>query len=243
MNLSDINLPKRNLSGSSANTSEKGSNSPLADVIAQSIASLICHGTLAPGMRIEEQDICKKFKTSRTPAREALRQLAAKGLVEIKPRQGAFVIQLKVDRVIEMFETMGFLEAACAALAARRHDLQDREALSDAHQQCEYAAAANDPELFYAANTAFHECIYRASHNRHLESQTLELRNRLEVYRREATFHAGLMAVSIKEHASVLQSILDMKEEDAASQMHKHLDTLRKDALSMAAMITRTHTY
>lgn len=239
MNLSDIPFPKHDFSGSSAITTETGSNSPLADVIAQSIASLISNGTLAPGMRIEEQDICKKFKTSRTPAREALRQLAARGLIEIKPRQGAFVIQHTVDRVIEMFETMGFLEAACAGLAARRHDTQDREALSAAHQQCERAAAANDPELFYTSNAKFHECIYRASHNRHLETQTLELRNRLEAYRRESTFHAGLMAVSINEHASVMQSILDMKEDEAASRMHKHLDTLRKDALSMAAMITR----
>jgi DNA-binding GntR family transcriptional regulator len=65
------------------------------------------------------------------------------------------------------------------------------------------------------------------------------LRNRLETYRKEVTFHAGLMAISIQEHAMVLRGILEMNQELAASCMSKHLDTLRSDAVSMASIASR----
>lgn len=209
---------------------------PRSAKIVNTVGREIASGLIAPGTRLEEEALCARFGTSRTPVREALRQLAAQGLLEIRPRQGAFVVQLTIDRLIEMFETMGYLEAACAALAARRHRTEDRQVLSDAHQACVRAATEADPDSFYAANARFHEAIYRACHNRYLERQTLDLRNRVEAYRRETTFHPGLMKVTIAEHAVVLTAILEMDEDKAASHMRRHLDTLRTDAVSMALM-------
>ncbi len=217
----------------------KADNAPRSVSIVETLAIEIGHGDLAPGVHLEEEVLCHRFSASRTPVREALRQLAARGLIEIKPRQGAFVIQLDADRVVEMFEVMGYLEAACSSLAAKRHNSQDRIALTQAHQQCMAAAERDDPESFYQANAHFHECIYRASHNRHLEEQTLGLRNRLELYRRDVTFHAGLMAISVHEHEKVLRAILEMNQNDASAYMSQHLDTLSGDAVSMASMASR----
>ena len=212
---------------------------PLSISIVETLSLEIGNGKLPPGMHLEEEWLCHRFGASRTPVREALRQLAARGAIEIKPRKGAFVIQLDTARVIEMFEVMGFLEAACSSLAARRHNSQDRQALTQAHQECIAAAERDDPDAFYVANAKFHECIYGASHNRHLQEQTVGLRNRLEAYRKEVTFHAGLMAISIQEHAMVLHGILDMNQELASTCMSKHLDTLRSDAVSMASIASR----
>jgi len=217
----------------------KADNMPRSVSIVDTLAIEIGHGILMPGAHLEEEVLCHRFSASRTPIREALRQLAARGLIEIKPRQGAFVIQLDADRVVEMFEVMGYLEAACSSLAAKRHNSQDRIALTDAHQQCIVAAQQNNPESFYQANAHFHECIYRASHNCHLEEQTLALRNRLELYRRDVTFHAGLMAISVNQHEKVLQAILEMNQEGASEFMSQHLDTLSGDAVSMASMAYR----
>ena len=217
----------------------KADNMPRSVSIVDTLAIEIGHGILAPGTHLEEEVLCHRFSASRTPVREALRQLGARGLIEIRPRQGAFVIQLDADRVVEMFEVMGYLEAACSSLAAKRHNAKDRIALTDAHQQCIAAAERDDPESFYQANAHFHECIYRASHNRHLEEQTLGLRNRLELYRRDVTFHAGLMAISVNEHEKVLRAILEMNQEAAAEFMSQHLDTLSGDAVSMASMASR----
>lgn len=212
---------------------------PRSAEILCTLAREVAAGELAPGLKLEEESLCERFQASRTPVREALKQLAAQGVIELRPRQGAFVVQLTVETLAEMFETMGFLEAACAALAARRHTAQDRDFLSAAHEACVRAAQALDPESFYSANTHFHECIYRASHNRHIEAQTLDLRNRVEAYRRASTFHAGLMNLSIREHEAVLAAIFAMDEDKAASHMREHLDTLRNDAVSMAAMVSR----
>lgn len=148
-------------------------------------------------------------------------------------------MQLTVESLAEMFECMGYLEAACAALAARRHNAHDRVALAASHEACKLASAQGNPEAFYAANNRFHECIYQASHNHYLAAQTIELRNRLEAYRREATFHAGLMQISLTEHQAALDAIFAMDEETSALRMRRHLDTLRNDAVSIAAMLSK----
>lgn len=228
------NMISRMTQHSSSQTSEPRS-AEILRILSQEMAS----GKLVPGTQLKEELLCERFDASRTPVRDALKQLAAQGLVELRPRQGAFVVQLTIDRLAAMFETMGYLEAACAALAARRHTAEDLRDLSKAHEACIQASAAQDAESFYAANAMFHECIYKASHNPHMENQTLELRNRVEAYRREVTFHSGLMNLSIREHEAVLDAIRAMDEDTASSRMRQHLDTLRTDAVSMAAALAR----
>jgi DNA-binding GntR family transcriptional regulator len=212
---------------------------PLSAEILSTLGKEVLTGQIPPGTKLEEEALCQRFSASRTPVREALRQLAAQGVVEIRPRQGAFVVQLTVESLVEMFECMGYLEAACAALAARRHTAEDRIALSSSHETCMQAAKQSDPIAFYAANARFHECIYSASHNNYLAVQTLDLRNRLEAYRRESTFHPGLMSLSIRAHKAVLDSIFAMDEVTASVRMREHLDTLRNDAVSMAVLLSK----
>ncbi len=199
----------------------------------------ILSGRLPPGTKLEEEALALHYGASRTPVREALKQIASEGLVHLRPRQGAFVAQLTVSTLVEMFEVMSLLEADCAALAARRHTAADRIALSTAHTACQSAAKRNDPAKFYRANRDFHECVYRATHNVFLEEQTVTLRNRLDVYRRETTFHPGLMAVSLTEHQRILDAIFAMDEGAAALHMRGHLDTLRNDALTMVESLMR----
>jgi DNA-binding GntR family transcriptional regulator len=209
------------------------------DVIRDAVESDIVSGRLAPGLKLNEEAIAAHHGASRTPVREALQQLASKGLVELRSHAGAFVAQLTVTDLAEMFETMSFLESACAALAAMRHTTEDRRLLAAAHQRCAEAAARDDPDSFYIANAHFHERIYAASQNGYLCAQTIALRNRLEVYRRETTFHPGLIALTMREHEEIIRAIFDMDEAAAARKMRGHLDTLRDDAVSMARTMRR----
>jgi DNA-binding GntR family transcriptional regulator len=197
----------------------------------------IVAGRLRPGTKLDEEEMAARYGGSRTPVREALKQLASERLVELRPHAGAFVAKLTITELAEMFEVMAFLEGACAAVASRRHTAQDRSALVAAHEACGRAAKRDDPDAFYAANKRFHECIYHASHNEYLRATTVSLRNRLETYRREATFHQGLMAISMVEHGRILEAILRMDEGAAATHMRSHLDTLRDDAVSMVSAL------
>jgi DNA-binding GntR family transcriptional regulator len=217
------------------NDAQGGAGETRAERIRGALAREILSGRLAPGARISEEAFSRQFGVSRTPIREALQHLSSEGLVELRPHQGAIVAQLTVSALVEMFELMALLEADCAALAARRCTIADREAMTAAHEACKRAARRKDPRLFYRANEKFHECIYRTAHNRLLEEQVIALRNRLEPYRRETTFHPGLMALSITEHERILGAILSLDEAGARASSHSHIDTLRNDAVAMLA--------
>jgi DNA-binding GntR family transcriptional regulator len=199
----------------------------------------ILGGQLRPGKRLDELSLAERYKVSRTPVREALKHLAAAGLVELRPRQGAIVARPTLLSLIEMFETMAVLEGACAGLAARRHTAADRAAIAAAHNECLEATAAEDPDEFYRANVAFHDAIFRAAHNTFLEAQALWLRNRLEPYRRQITFHPGRMALSNDEHAKIMGMIFAMDVAAADELMRSHLDTMREDAAGLVAALTR----
>ena len=205
-----------------------------ADRIRHAIERAIVSGRLAPGTKLDENALAVRHGASRTPVREALQQLASQGLIELRPHAGAFVAALGVVQLAEMFEALGYLEAACAALAARRHTAEDRATLTEAHEACANAARGNDAEAFYAANRRFHACVYAAGHNAYLTAQTAFLTNRLEPYRRAATFHPGLLALTMTEHERILRAILQMDEAAAAEHMRGHLDTLRDDVVSVA---------
>ena len=217
----------------------RGASATLADRIRHAIECDIVDGRLAPGTKLDEDGLAARHGASRTPVREALQHLASQGLIELRPHAGAFVPMRTVVELAEMFEAMAFLEAACATLAARRHDAEDRRELAAAHEACAAAARRSDPAAFYAANRHFHGCIYRAAHNAYLTAQTTLLGNRLEAYRREATFHPGLMSLTMAEHERILGAILGMDEAAAGAQMRSHLDTLRDDVVSMAGAMQR----
>jgi DNA-binding GntR family transcriptional regulator len=205
--------------------------------IREAVERDILSGRLPPGTKLEEETLAARYGASRTPVREALRQLASQGHIELRPHMGAYVSQLSISELGQMFETMAVLESACAELAALRHTAEDRQLLSDAHAACLRAARKKCPDSFFTANARFHERIYAASHNDYLCSNTVQLGNRLEAYRRVITFHVGLMALTIKEHEGILQAIFDMDSVSAASRMRGHFDTLRDDAVSMATAV------
>ena len=217
----------------------KANGTTRASFITSALEVDILAGKLRPGARLDEEGIGKRFGVSRTPVREAFKHLASAGLIEIKAHTGAYVARLTITSVVEMFEMMAILEGACAALAARRHDVLDRVAMNAAHEACSRAARQEDPEQFYDANAQLHEAIYRATRNGYIEKQTLTLRNRLEPYRRTITFHAGLMEKSMGEHQRVLDAIFKMDEAAALQSMGNHFDTLRTDVVTMVEAINR----
>lgn len=215
------------------------SSTTLADRIRRAVEEDILAGRLTPGTRLDEDSLAARHGASRTPVREALQHLASQGLIELRPHAGAFVPRRSVVELAEMFEAMAFLEGACAALAARRHSAEDRRLLAAAHERCAQAAKRDDPVAFYEANRHFHHCVYDAAHNTYLATQTTQLAHRLEAYRREATFHPGLMSLTMAEHERILAAIFAMDEAAAGRQMRSHLDTLRDDVVSMAAAMQR----
>lgn len=191
----------------------------------------IFSGDLLPGTRLDEVGLAQRFGVSRTPVREALLQLASAGLIEMRPRQGAMVAAITVQRLLQMFEVMAEMEALCARLAARRMAPPERAALERAHKACTRLARKGDPEAYYTANRAFHEAIYGGTHNAYLEETTRTLRNRLSSYRRFQLRRPGRVAHSLAEHDAVVAAICAGDDEGAAVAMRAHV-TIQGDVFS-----------
>ena len=161
------------------------------------LAEEIINGKLLPGTRLEEQAIADRFTTSRTPVREALRRLAATGLIEIRPRRGVVVSTVTRERLAQMFEAMAELEGACARLAAQRMTDDQRTHLSVLEAHGIAIMKTDNPKAYEVHNRAFHAAIYRGCGNEVLEESAQSVRARLAPVR-SAQFHIpGRVAKSV----------------------------------------------
>jgi DNA-binding GntR family transcriptional regulator len=155
----------------------------LAETIRQNLADDILRGVYPPGARLDESGLAKRFKLSRTPVREALRQLSSAGLVEMRPRRGV-IVSLPTDSALaEMFEVMGELEASCARLAAQRMSPAERVRLELVYRRSQEAVRSSDKESYRALNFEFHDVIYRGAHNEFLLTTTIGIRQRIAPFR------------------------------------------------------------
>jgi DNA-binding GntR family transcriptional regulator len=191
----------------------------LKDVIENEIVA----GKFQPGERLDESSLAERYNVSRTPVREALRALAASGLVEVRPHRGTIVAQASPDRLVEMFEVMAEMEAMCGRLAARRMTEAEHRKLQDAHAACGAAAQAGDSDRYYYDNERFHFAIYDGSHNGFLAEQCKILHRRLQAYRRLQLRVRNRMATSFEEHGGIAAAIEDGDGERAAELLRRHV--------------------
>lgn len=183
----------------------------------------IVTGEFLPGERLDEVQLATRFGVSRTPIREALIQLNAIGLVDIRPRRGAVVADPAPERVFEMFEVMAEMEGMAGALAARRHTDEDRRMLVAAHETCDAAARSEDTDRYYYDNERFHRAIYAASHSQFLEEHCTLLHKRLRPYRRLQLRVRNRMMASLEEHAGIVAAILAGDAEGARALLRSHV--------------------
>jgi DNA-binding GntR family transcriptional regulator len=191
--------------------------------IREALEDAIVSGRFAPGARLDPEALAREFDCSRTPIREALQQLEASGLVRVAAKRGTFVSEWTVDELAERFEVMAELEAICARLAARRITEAELAELEAAHAACRRQSEAGDIDAYYAENSTFHHCIYRATHNAFLEREASRLHAVLQPYRRMQLQVRNRMARSLAEHDAVMAAIRAGDDQAAAEAMRNHV--------------------
>lgn len=196
---------------------------PLSIQVSKKIEDDIIFGHFLPGTKLDEAELCERYGASRTPIREALKLLAAEGLVEIRPRRGAIVPEVNPMTLCEMFEVMAELEAMCGRLAARRIQEDEKVQLLHLHKRCEEYLESNDSENYYEMNRQFHFQIYSASHNTFLIEQASSLHKRLHPYRRLQLRVNNRMNNSFAEHNEIVQAIIGGDETKAATLLREHV--------------------
>ena len=196
--------------------------STTANLIDQ-LEDAIVNGQFSPGEKLEEERLSKLYNVSRTPVRESLRQLTATGLIEIIPNRGAYVVELGIPKIIEMFEVMAELEAMCGRLAARRITDSQQQQLLSCHEKTSLAANQGNFDKYYYENEQFHFAIYTASNNQFLCEQAMLLHKRLKPYRRLQLRVPKRMKSSCLEHGRIVDAIITANEQQAESELKNHI--------------------
>lgn len=216
----------------------------LYEQVAERLRGRIYAHALAPGAWVDEQSLADEFGISRTPMREALKVLAAEGLVVLKPRRGCYVAEMSERDLDEIFPVLALLEGRVAEEATRRlanADSSRRPAnpdfarLEHIHAELERQAAANDADKFFEANQAFHGTLQELAGNRWLSQMIDDTRKFLKLTRRDSLRLDGRIHQSLLEHRTILAAIRAGNPAEAGRAMHDHI-------LSGRAALTRLHT-
>jgi DNA-binding GntR family transcriptional regulator len=195
----------------------------LSDRIRNVLTDEIASGELPAGTALDEQQLADRFNASRTPVREALRQLSVSGLVEMRPRRGVIVTRMTPERIMEMFETMAEIEAVCVRLATYRMTPLERSHLMELHHSSQAMVKAGDIDAYDAFNRDFHIGIYRATHNNFLVEQAVGVRLRLNAFRRTQLHQDDRLVRSREEHDEVMRAIAQGDGDKAARRMRAHM--------------------
>jgi DNA-binding GntR family transcriptional regulator len=209
-----------------------------SDKLAAEIANAILSGEFVPGYRLDEQQLARRFGVSRTPVREALRQVAASGVIEVRPRRGAIVAAVTPDELETMFVAMAEMEASCARLAAQRMTPLERRRLQALHDGMAGLVRSGDPEAYADANQSFHLMIYAGADNAVVADFTAGLRQRLAPFRRAQFRMLGRLPRSHAEHEAVVRAILTGNAAGAHMAMLHHV-SLVEDAFDAFSAATR----
>ena len=193
----------------------------LRERVAAAIRSSITGGELEPGARLREERLADEHGVSRVPVREALRQLAAEGFVEIRPNRGAVVAHLSPDEAAGLLEVREVLEALVARQAAERRTADHIAALRDVLARAAAADGANGVRELVTLNGEFHAVLAEASGNPVAAQLIQQLRSRIDwVYAADV---AGQAAASWAEHAAIVEAVADGDPIRAEALVRAHL--------------------
>lgn len=227
--MTDIGGTPSEDSGRAAPGTAAAKRVPLGRSVAEAMRRAILTGRYKSGDRLVEDRLSTEFGVSRVPVREALKTLAAEGLVELLPRRGARVAAWSHDVAMELVEVRATLEALNARLAARRHDPAVIARLRDVLARGIAAAGRGSASDLARLNAEYHELLAVAGNNRVLQDTVRSLRERTEmVFLRNSTARAP---EDWQEHAAILSAIVSGDEELAALLAMRHVHNAARDRL------------
>ncbi|MDE1555144.1 MULTISPECIES: GntR family transcriptional regulator [Comamonas] len=193
---------------------------PLYVEVAELIRQRIYSRELEPGSWIDEMKMAEAFGISRTPLREALKVLAAEGLVTMKVRRGAYVTEVSEKDLRDVYHLLSLLESDAAATVAEQATAAQLEQLQRLHQELEAAVA--DADQFFRVNEAFHMQLLALCDNRFLSQVVADLRKVMKLNRHQSLFKRGRIEDSLQEHAAIVQALTQRNPAAARQAMHTH---------------------
>lgn len=192
----------------------------LYEEVAELLRQRIFDRTLEPGSWIDELKIAEEFGISRTPLREALKVLAAEGLVTMKVRRGAYVTEVSEKDLRDVYHLLSLLESDAAAVVASTMTPEQLTELETLHQDLE--KQVHDRDAFFATNEQFHMRLLELADNRWRSQMVQDLRKVMKLNRHHSLFREGRLVDSLAEHRALMQALLarDPARAEAVTREH-----------------------
>jgi DNA-binding GntR family transcriptional regulator len=197
----------------------------LREKILESIRDAILKGSLKPGERVSEPELAERFGISRTPIREAFRQLESEGYLVVIPRKGAVVASLSERDVEEFYSIKSILEGYAARMAAERMAPRDIERLVAINEKLEQIAAAGDIKTFFRVHNEFHELFIKAAGNDKLGELINQLVLKFNRLRLASLAQPGRMEISVQEHRKIIEAFRN-HDGELADNLVRHNATI-----------------
>jgi len=192
----------------------------LYEEVAELLRQRIFRRELQPGAWIDEMRLAQELGISRTPLREALKVLAAEGLVTMKVRRGAYVTEVSEKDLRDVYHLLALLEADAAAEVAARADAADLAALQALHDELE--AAVTDRDRFFAVNERFHMALLERADNRWRLQMVADLRKVMKLNRHHSLLKRGRIEESLAEHRTLMAALRAGDAQAARDGMQRH---------------------
>jgi DNA-binding GntR family transcriptional regulator len=212
----------------------------LHEQVAGRLRQMLVEGVIAPGAKLNERALCEELSISRTPLREAIKMLAAEGLVELLPNRGSVALQLSEADVRHTFEVMAGLESLSGELAAQRITDAQLAEIKALHYEMLAAYTRRDLSTYYRLNAAIHRCINLAAHNPVLTATYNQVNARLQALRFRSNQDGEKWKHAVEEHEAMVKA-LEARDAAALRQvLMSHLDNKREVVMEQLRATPRT---
>lgn len=206
-------------------------NVPISTNLYLQLQRDILTGKLKNGQKLTEQVICEEYNVSRTPVREALRQLESEGLVENILNRGCFVVGLSLQDFEDMFELRKIYEIQAVKWAIERITEEEMDALDETFEFMEFYTLRNDIDKMLTINEGFHQIIYEASHNRMLQQFCSSYQTYMKYLRKDEEYPDDYLATVLEEHRQIFKAFIEKDVEAGAEAMERHIGNSKKRRL------------
>jgi DNA-binding GntR family transcriptional regulator len=192
----------------------------LYEEVAELLRQRIFDRTLEPGSWIDELKIAEEFGISRTPLREALKVLAAEGLVTMKVRRGAYVTEVSEKDLRDVYHLLSLLESDAAAVVADTLTAEQWAELQALHNALEQQV--DDRDAFFATNEQFHMRLLELADNRWRTQMVLDLRKVMKLNRHHSLFKTGRLQESLFEHRAIMEALKNRNAAAVRERVQAH---------------------
>ncbi|MGE0098575.1 MAG: GntR family transcriptional regulator [Hydrogenophaga sp.] len=194
----------------------------LYEEVAELLRQRIFSRELEPGSWIDELKIAEEYGISRTPLREALKVLAAEGLVTMKVRRGAYVTEVSEKDLADVYHLLSLLESDAAGVVAERASDEEIASLQALHAELESAVGERD--RFFAINEQFHMRVLELARNRWREQMVADLRKVMKLNRHNSLLKSGRIEESLAEHRAIVAALGQRNAALTVQRMREHFE-------------------